>query len=469
MDSIIPIGQKNTLAEYLILSGADNRLPMLDKDLYDSWKSRIELYMKNKENRRMILESVENDPLIWHTIEENRVIRTNKYAELSATEKIQADCDMKATNIILQGLLADIYLLVNHHRVAKDLWERVQLLMQEGPVTQSVITHNAAYQADDFDAYDSDRDEISTAKAVLMDNLSSYGLDVLFEVPYSDNTHNDIQNQSVQEMPYFEQTHLVNYLENEITTKHQAKDMTIKKLKAHIKRVNETSTNESVKKDFDEIKTINIELEHRVTKLIAENEHLKHTYKQLYDSIKPSREKVVVITALKNDLRKLKGKAIDVNAAQVSNAITIAPRTYQLDLVILAPKVKNNRKAHEYYLKHTIEQAAILRELIQELLGYVRDTCPDIHKPSNIPKVTNRPLLSSTRVNPSASASGSKPLGSIKNDMIPQTPSSNEMNKVKVQSRKVKSNLNKRNSDSKNVCNEHVKHPVKGAKALCSV
>ncbi|GKA01857.1 hypothetical protein Tco_0674522, partial [Tanacetum coccineum] len=38
--------------------------------------------------------------------------------------------DMKATNIILQGLPADIYSLVNHHRVAKDLWEIVQLLMQ---------------------------------------------------------------------------------------------------------------------------------------------------------------------------------------------------------------------------------------------------------------------------------------------------------------------------------------------------
>ncbi|GKD54384.1 hypothetical protein Tco_1287771 [Tanacetum coccineum] len=130
MDSIIPLGQKNTLAEYMILSGADNRPPMLDKDLYDSWKSRMELYMQNREHGRMILESVENGPLIWPTIEENGVTRTKKYAELSAAEKIQADCDMKATNIILQGLPADIYSLVNHHRVAKDLWERVQLLMQ---------------------------------------------------------------------------------------------------------------------------------------------------------------------------------------------------------------------------------------------------------------------------------------------------------------------------------------------------
>ncbi|GKE38553.1 hypothetical protein Tco_1461958 [Tanacetum coccineum] len=97
MDSIIPLGQKNTLAEYMIFSDADNRPPI------------------------MILESVEHDPLIWLTVEENGMTRTKKYVELSAAEKIQADCNMKATNIILQGLPADIYSLVNHHRVAKDL------------------------------------------------------------------------------------------------------------------------------------------------------------------------------------------------------------------------------------------------------------------------------------------------------------------------------------------------------------
>ncbi|GJZ84061.1 hypothetical protein Tco_0649234, partial [Tanacetum coccineum] len=70
-------------------------------------------------------------------------------------------------------------------------------IIAEGPVTQSVITHNAAYQADDLDAYDFDCDEISTAKAVLLANLSSYGSDVLSVVPISDNTNNDMLNQSV--------------------------------------------------------------------------------------------------------------------------------------------------------------------------------------------------------------------------------------------------------------------------------
>ncbi|GJU86455.1 integrase, catalytic region, zinc finger, CCHC-type containing protein [Tanacetum coccineum] len=71
MDSITLLGLKNTLAEYMILSGLDNRPPMLDKDLYDSWKSRIELYIQNREHEIMILESVKNGLLIWPIVEEN--------------------------------------------------------------------------------------------------------------------------------------------------------------------------------------------------------------------------------------------------------------------------------------------------------------------------------------------------------------------------------------------------------------
>ncbi|GJW06028.1 hypothetical protein Tco_1568451 [Tanacetum coccineum] len=90
-----------TLADKAILSGADNRLPMLEKDRYDSWKSRMELYMMNRQHGRMNLESVENGPLIWPTIEENGVTRPRKYSKLTPADAIQADCDVKATNIIL--------------------------------------------------------------------------------------------------------------------------------------------------------------------------------------------------------------------------------------------------------------------------------------------------------------------------------------------------------------------------------
>nr|GFB63456.1 hypothetical protein [Tanacetum cinerariifolium]GFB66453.1 hypothetical protein [Tanacetum cinerariifolium] len=75
-----------SLADKAILSGADNRPPMLEKDMYELWKSRMEMYMLNRQHRRMILESVKS-------------------------EAIQADCNVKATNTILQGLPPEVYAL----------------------------------------------------------------------------------------------------------------------------------------------------------------------------------------------------------------------------------------------------------------------------------------------------------------------------------------------------------------------
>ncbi|GKC91052.1 hypothetical protein Tco_1151701 [Tanacetum coccineum] len=125
-----------TLADKAILSGADNRPPMFKKNMYDSWKSRMELYMLNRQHGRMSLESVENGPLIWPSIEENRVTRPKRYSELSPTKAIQADCDIKAHNIILQGLPTEIYALVSQHRVAKDLLEKIKLLIQGTSLTK---------------------------------------------------------------------------------------------------------------------------------------------------------------------------------------------------------------------------------------------------------------------------------------------------------------------------------------------
>nr|GEV07885.1 hypothetical protein [Tanacetum cinerariifolium] len=100
-----------SLADKAILSGADNRPPMLEKAL-------------------------EHGPLIWPTVEEDGVTRLKKYSELSAAEATQVDCDVKATNIILQGLPPEVYALVSTHKVAKDLWEWIQMLMQGTSLTK---------------------------------------------------------------------------------------------------------------------------------------------------------------------------------------------------------------------------------------------------------------------------------------------------------------------------------------------
>ncbi|GJV07548.1 zinc knuckle CX2CX4HX4C containing protein [Tanacetum coccineum] len=90
----------STLAKFMIVVGADNHPPMLDKPMYESWKSRMELYIQRKDHGRIILNSVEKGPLIWPTVEqEDGTVRLKTYEELSNKEKLQADCDLKATNI----------------------------------------------------------------------------------------------------------------------------------------------------------------------------------------------------------------------------------------------------------------------------------------------------------------------------------------------------------------------------------
>ncbi|GJY11684.1 hypothetical protein Tco_0380993 [Tanacetum coccineum] len=140
-----------TLAEFMIIVGADNRLPMLEKSLYDSWTSRMELYIENRENGRMILNSLQNGPLVWPTVvEDDCTTRTKKCEELSVAEKLQADCDLKATNIFLQGLPPDVYAIVNHYKVAKEIWDRVKLLMQG---TELSLQEKECKLYDEFDKF----------------------------------------------------------------------------------------------------------------------------------------------------------------------------------------------------------------------------------------------------------------------------------------------------------------------------
>ncbi|GKD36828.1 hypothetical protein Tco_1257035 [Tanacetum coccineum] len=53
-----------------------------------------------------------------------------KYSELTEAHQLQDDCDVQKTNIILHGLPPDVYALVNHQEAAKDIWDRVKLLMK---------------------------------------------------------------------------------------------------------------------------------------------------------------------------------------------------------------------------------------------------------------------------------------------------------------------------------------------------
>nr|GEZ25640.1 hypothetical protein [Tanacetum cinerariifolium] len=113
-------------------------------------------------------------------------------------------------------------------------------------------------------------------------------------------------------------------------------------------------------------------------------------------------EKVLVITALKETLSKLKGKVV------VNEAVTlhpIDPELLKIDVAPLAPKLRNNRTAHNDYLKYTQEETANLREIVEN---------ERLLNPLNT-------SLDYACVNLLTGASGSQPQGNTKKDGIQRT------------------------------------------------
>nr|GEU85057.1 hypothetical protein [Tanacetum cinerariifolium] len=103
---------------------------MLEKSMYDSWTSRICLFIKGKKHDRMMLDLIDNGPLVYPTVKENRKTRPKKHFKLTEAQQLQDECDVQVTNINLYGLPSDMYALVNHQKAAKDIWDIVKMLMK---------------------------------------------------------------------------------------------------------------------------------------------------------------------------------------------------------------------------------------------------------------------------------------------------------------------------------------------------
>nr|GEX47878.1 hypothetical protein [Tanacetum cinerariifolium] len=220
-----------TLAEFMIIAGADNHPPMLEKYLYDSWKSHMELYIENQENGRMILNSVQNSLLVWPTIvEEDGATRKKKYEELSVAEKLEADCEGHMARKCTQPKRTRNAAWFKEKAMLAEAQESDQILDDEqlafladpgildGQTTQTTIPNTIAFQTKDLNAYDSNCDDVSNAKVMLMANLSNYGSVVILEVPHFEPHHTDMDNQSVNAMQGFKQTPVVNFTDYEITS-----------------------------------------------------------------------------------------------------------------------------------------------------------------------------------------------------------------------------------------------------------
>nr|GEU97258.1 hypothetical protein [Tanacetum cinerariifolium] len=294
-----------TLAEYIIVAGAENHPPMLEKSMYDSWASRIRLFIKEKKHEwskfvtdvklAKSLYTTNYDQLYAYFTQHERhtnevCISHERYPDShdflanpptlynpsqspqhsgysmypppqqytpvyaapihhqhhhspfnlqqhpvspppfispSITQPSEVEFPQLDSSLVVpmfqQGedliecinkLMAFLSAVASRRRAYGDIVYSAKKAKEhpgisEAPVSQQTIPQNSAFQIDDMDAYDSDCDDLSIAKAVLMGNLSSCDPEVLFEVPFRFYP-NDMINQDVQEMQYSEQTHDTN-------------------------------------------------------------------------------------------------------------------------------------------------------------------------------------------------------------------------------------------------------------------
>nr|GEV96676.1 integrase, catalytic region, zinc finger, CCHC-type, peptidase aspartic, catalytic [Tanacetum cinerariifolium] len=249
----------------------------------------------------------------------------------------------------------------------------------EAQATQTVIKQNAAYQADDLDAYDSNCDELNTAKVALMANLSHYGSDALAERGQSAQTvhmltkpqffyeHTTKQALGFQNPFYLKKAQQLepklydgNVIEktNAIVIHDTEENLMLteeSRLKILLKQKDPMMLEKKVNTthvDYNSVNSLEPTPSSRPTKVEVPKELPKF-----------SMEKVFVIIALKGNLRKLKGKAI---VDDVVTSHPIDPKMIKVDVAPLAPKLQNNRTAHSDYIRHTQEQIAILKEIVKQ-------------------------------------------------------------------------------------------------------
>ncbi|GJV18691.1 retrovirus-related pol polyprotein from transposon TNT 1-94 [Tanacetum coccineum] len=237
------------------------------------------------------------------------------------------------------------------------------------------------YQADDLDAYDSDCDELNTAKVALMANLYDYGSDALAEVHYHDNMNNNMINQAVQAMSSSEQSNVVNYSETEITSDssiilyshyviesqqvvvqnsnssaqqdvlilsviEQLKNQVVNCTKINLenKSVNVTLTAEleRYKKQVKVLKeghNVDLRSNNNVSHSSTQSVKIDHLKQTLSEHLKEKESLMQTVTLLKNDFKKEESRNID-------REIALEKKIKQLDNIVF----KRDQSAQTVYM-----------------------------------------------------------------------------------------------------------------------
>ncbi|GJY80847.1 hypothetical protein Tco_0493598 [Tanacetum coccineum] len=180
----------------------------------------------------------------------------------------------------------------------------------EGQATQTVITHNASYQADDLDAYDSDCDELNTAKVALMENLSQYDSDALAKSNVMNHSETEITSDS----------NIIPYSQYVIESQQINMDN---------KSVNDTLTAELERfkeqvKVLKEGQNVDLRSNDTVSDSSAQSVQIDRLKQTLSEQLKEKESLMKTVTLLKNDFKKEESR-------NIYREITLKKKIKQLD------------------------------------------------------------------------------------------------------------------------------------------
>nr|GEX02934.1 hypothetical protein [Tanacetum cinerariifolium] len=116
-------------------AGSESRPPMLNKENYVPWSSRLLRYAKSRLNRKLIHNSIINGPYVRQMIFEpgdtncevlvNETFHVQTDDELTEKELKQIKVDDQAIQTILLSLPEDIYAAVDSYKTTQEIWLRV--------------------------------------------------------------------------------------------------------------------------------------------------------------------------------------------------------------------------------------------------------------------------------------------------------------------------------------------------------
>ncbi|GJT70238.1 hypothetical protein Tco_1029524 [Tanacetum coccineum] len=272
------------------------------------------------------------------------VTRPKKYSELSAREEIQADCDVKAKNIILQGLPPEVYALVSNHKVAKELWERIQLLMQGTSLTKQ---ERECKLYDEFDKFTYKKGKhylFYLRFSLLLNDMNIYNMKL---------EHFQVNIKFLNTLP----PEWSKFVTDVKLIKTQVVNCT--KINLDNKSVNDTLTAELERykeqvKVLKEGQNVDLKSNDNVLDSSAQSVEIDRLKQTLSEHLKEKESLMQTVTLLKNDFKKEESRNID-------REIALEKRIKQLDNIVFK-RDQSAQTVHmltkpQFFYDHTTKQA----------------------------------------------------------------------------------------------------------------